>query len=430
MANDQISKIKTEKINAQSIAACLLAEGLDPVGEIDVTMPRLAKHFMAKDPGDLFECSECNAPFPGRIKACCPFCAIDDDGNLVENVTPQTFGAPADVQAPTNAGEPDAKTKKIQERAAKKAAAAQAKKPNPAPKTPEPSAPVVDAVIEEQAKEKAKDETAKSAALAKREEKTKLARAGEEELDKAVAEIRALKSDVAHSYWELGKKLQEVHDRQLYKQRLDEEGKPGVYKTSGFDAWVREEVGFTVPSAYQIMDVAKHYSEAQVKAFGYAKLGLLLKAPEAAQAKILAEKVEQGATWREVRMAVEESRKADPNARRPARDGSARGSNTNGGRKPKVLSVPGGPPPEKTTKKDVITIASIPKRQKVTIYAKPEKRGAEPKPAKKLTDEPYFIIAFENDVSMKVTLSQNAKGELQAICDAKREDDDEAKAAE
>lgn len=430
MANDQISKIKMEKCNAVSIAACLVAEGSDPAGELDVMVPRLAKHFMKTDPGDLFECSECNAPFPGRIQACCPFCAIDDDGNAVEGVTPQTFGAPEGAAAPVDAGEPDAKTKKIQERAKKKAEADAAKKTKPAPKAPEPTAPVIDAVIEEQTTEKAKDDDAKSAALAKREEKAKLARAGEVELDAAVTEIRQLKSDVAHSYWELGKKLQEVYDRQLYKQRLDEEGKPGAYKTSGFDAWVREEIGFTVASAYQIMDVAKHYSEQQVKAFGYAKLGMVLKAPEAAQAKILVEQVEKGATWREVRAAVEKARVDNPTEHKPARDGTARGSNTNGGRKPKVLAVPGGPPPEKTTKRDTITIASIPKRQKIAILAKPAKKSDVPLPAKKLTDEPYFTLEFENDVVLKVTISQNAKGELQAICEAKRETESEEKAAE
>lgn len=424
-------KIKSEKIDARSVAACLVAEGLDATGEVDVLVERLQKHFLVKDAGDLFECSECSAAFPGRIKACCPFCAINDDMEHVD-ATPQTYGAPPESKAPETPGEPDEKTRKIQERARKKAEAAEAKKakapPAPAPK---PTEPVVEAVVEPARAEKEKDEAAKTTALAKREEKAKLARAGEQELDAAVSEIRRLKSDIALNYWHLGRKIHEVFEKSLWKQRLDEEGKGGVYKTSGFDGWVKEETGFTVTSAYEIMEVSKHYTESQVRAFGYAKLGMVLKAPPEAQAKLLAEKVEAGASWREVRAAVREAQAASPQEPKPARDGTMRGKGgAQRAREPRPLTIPGGPAPEKTTKKDVITIASIKRRQKIPVMAKPAKRGDAPKPAKRLADEPYFTIEFENEVVLKVTIAQNPAGELVAHIDARREDEDESKAAE
>jgi hypothetical protein len=414
--------IDLSKVSARSIAACLVAEGLDPAGEIEDTAKRLAKHFAMKDDGeDFYMCTECKAPFPGRFTVCCPFCAIDDDGKLVEGVLPSTYGASPedDAKMPVEPGVAvDEKTKKIQERAKKKKEAVEAKQPKPAKPAPVPTMPVIEAVIEPTREEKAKDEEKRVIALAKREEKIKLARAGEADLDAAVEEIRRLKSGVATAHWELGRKLLEVYDSQLYKQRCDADGKPGVYKTAGFEGWVRAECGFTVANAFLIMDVAKHFTREEVEVFGYSKLGLALKAPTPEQTKLLVEAVKSGGTYQEIKQAVEKMQAENP-VRRAARDGTRRGQNINSGRK-KVLAVPGGEVPDKLKKHNVISIATIPKRQRIAIMAKPAKRGEAPRPAKKLTDEPFFTMEFENEVVMKFTISHNAQGELQVICEAKR----------
>lgn len=429
MSNEPGSKIKFDKVSAKSIASALVAEQLDPNGETEVIAKRLAAHYVKTDgAGEMYACTECEAPFPGRVKACCPFCAIDDDGNAVDT-TPETFGAPAEwiSKMPAEPGAPDAKTKKIEERAKKKEEAKVAKQPKPAKAPPKPKEPdVIDAVVENTTEGKAREEEVRKDALSKRDERKAALAAGQSELDAAVTNVVRLKSDVAHGYWQLGKELQAIYDKQLWKQRLDAEGKPGVYKTSGFDAFVREECGFTAASAYQIMDVAKHFSEEQVRAFGHSKLGLVLKAPSQEQARVLEEGVRAGKTANEIREMVDAAKKSSAPETKPSRDGSTRGGKREGaGRPAKVLSVPGGPPPEKTTKRDVITIASIPKRQKVAIMAKPSKRGEVPKPAKRIADEPYFTIEFENDVVLKVSLSLNPAGELVAICEARREKDDD-----
>lgn len=187
--------------------------------------------------------------------------------------------------------------------------------------------------------------------------KTKSSSLSARALDHAVADVKRLKGSSAESYWELANKILEINTKQLWKLRLDDNGKS---RYRSFDAFVHAELNMSPQHAYSAMDIAKGYETAEeIREIGATKALLLLKvAPE--DRKKLTAKAKAGATARELKQDVKKSRaeKGSPKGDSPKAKAGAKGAAT----KAKVNEV----------KSEKITIASIEGSKTIKLYKKPE----------------------------------------------------------
>lgn len=351
----------------------LVTEGAE-LEPLETVLVRLALHFAEVTPKQaLGDCDTCHGKSPMTLDAC-PFCGSVDDP-----------------------------------------AAKEAKPPVAAVPAPAPAAPVV-ATAPKASKTKPKKEeaqtmgkgktgaAAKVTSIVKDDTKASSAIVTERELDEKIKKVRDLKSATAVSFWHLGVAIKDIYDSQAWKQRNDENGKP---KYKGFDPFVHHELGMTPQSAYKHMQTATKYSEDQCRAFGSAKLGLLLEAPEVDQPRIL-KQIEGGASKREVEQQVRQARKERKVARKATkhRDGRA---------------MPKGGKKQKAT----ITVANVIGRKTIKLFAKPAgyKLGDAldgAKRAKKLSDTPFGIHDLENDVKQFITIQESPTGELVIVIETKR----------
>jgi len=231
------------------------------------------------------------------------------------------------------------------------------------------------------------------------------------ELDAAVSEIRTLQSDGAVAMWRLGERIKHLYDKQLWKQRVEQPAKGApkqVYKS--FDKFCHEELGMTPASAYSVMDVAAHFEEKQVAALGTSRLALVLQAPEPQQPKLL-KKVEEGATWRELKQEVSAIKKKSGH-RRPPRAGAKANRNTEAASKART-----------TTAAKQITVAKLLGRETVKLYCKPTTKKFEIddlKPAKKIGDAPYGRLELINGVLQEFFVQQGSDGSIKLIVHTSR----------
>jgi len=237
---------------------------------------------------------------------------------------------------------------------------------------------------------------------------------GEKKLDEALKRIEALKGGVTVSLWGVGREIKVIYDAQLWLQRT-EDGKP-AHKS--FDAFVHKELGgFSKSTTYWLMDIAEAFTEAQVLAYGRTKLGLILKAPKEDRALLL-DKVKAGIGKRALSEEVDKARaEAGEYVRETGRTTDSLGRDQSEqragvGKKAKAKKAKVG---------DVITIAKILGRQQVKLWAKPDKKGAEPsKRARKILDKPFGILDLENGVQMQFGLTASAAGDWILVVETKR----------
>lgn len=233
----------------------------------------------------------------------------------------------------------------------------------------------------------------------------------ERELDEAVKDVDRLKSDAAGSYWQLGHRIREIHDQQLWKLRTetDEKGKVKPrWKT--WESFCNGELSMTPKSANSAIDVSQHYSEEQVRLWGRSKLDLLLRAPPIERERILKEKVEKGASAREVEAEVRKA-KSKSGFTRPTR----------GNRGGKTAEAQAKSPTKQ------VTIASLLGVQTIKAYKKPATlKGVDWKEvprAKRLADQPIGVWNLLNDVVAYISVSESAGGELQFKINVVREEE-------
>lgn len=198
------------------------------------------------------------------------------------------------------------------------------------------------------------------------------------DLDKSVAKVLELKSDAAENYWAMGKELLEINARQLWKLRLTEEGK-SVYR--GFDAFVVHELKMTPQHAYSAIDVAKNYETSdEVRELGHTKAALILKAAPEDREKLKA-KAKKGATAKELKKDVKESRetKGAPKADSPKAKAGDKGSKA----KAKINEA----------RSEKISIAAIEGSKTIKLFKKPESMKGidwtDLERAKKVSEKPF-----------------------------------------
>lgn len=206
----------------------------------------------------------------------------------------------------------------------------------------------------------------------------------ERELDEAVRDVEKLKATGATALYNLGKRIVEIQDTGLWKLRTekDENGKVSV-RWKSFDAFCNQELGLSPQSASSLGQIARHYSENDVKLFGTRKLGLVLQAPREERPRIEAA-VRGGASKKEIEKEVRkvnrERGSAEPHGNKQTSKATAAAAEK---RREKAKKV-------KNTSQ--IAVAKILGLDTVKLVKRPAKIGGDLSDAvraRKLSDEPY-----------------------------------------
>ena len=230
------------------------------------------------------------------------------------------------------------------------------------------------------------------------------------DLDFATAEVIRLKTNSATTMWELGSKLRDIHERQLWKLRMDDKGKP-TYRS--FEAYCAAEVQMSHSTCYGLIKVCEAYTSDKVALLGTSKLNLILKAPEEDRSS-LEDDAKSGMSKEALRKKVASLRA------------------TKGAPKPKAAKVARGaaPPVGKGRPSEHITIVSVIGKKTLPCYVKPVKKDdamvAVQCPAAVQAwlakQQPVAFDDLTNGVREVFILTHNTKGELQIKVDRKRLD--------
>jgi hypothetical protein len=213
-----------------------------------------------------------------------------------------------------------------------------------------------------------------------------------QDLDQVVAEIKELQRGTAACAWMLAKKVSEVVQSQIWKQRVTEGGTV-AYRTH--EEFAKAELDMSSKYMRELLRLFVRFTEQEFKTFGPSKLRLMLVAPEEKQQEML-DKLKGGASKREIE-----------------RDVLGRDGHDN----KKVRELP------KVEKGDRITVASMLGRKTFPLYAKPTSATKDNVPAKSLDDFPWGSIDMVNDVRLYFVVMRKPNGELTARIDVRRVED-------
>ncbi len=249
-----------------------------------------------------------------------------------------------------------------------------------------------------------------------------------ETLDRVVHTILRLHGVAVHSTYEMGRLLLDVNKRSLYLQRRGADGNP-VYKT--FAQFVSEELKFGKSYAYDLMKLPGKFTRVQLEdpRLGPAKLHVLLQVDDVALRNLLTtETASNQLTLGETKELVREKApgalppKSDPPPVRPQSDRSDSQDEEEvvpeakkptpkpeptRGKAPEAVPVPRG--------ERITTCVLKHGRTTIPLFAKAVK-GKEPKPAKKLADDPWALVELPNGVRIKFSI-QEKKGALVLVQD-------------
>ncbi len=269
----------------------------------------------------------------------------------------------------------------------------------------------------------------------------------EEELDAKKAEAVAIYGDVmagaarvAVDVGRLGRVLGEIEDRKLYLQRRDEKGVP---KYKSMSQWMNVELDFGATYGFDLMVFARKFTAEEIAALGPARLKYLARTIGTEAGKALAkEAAEKQLSVGEVRDRVNELAPPEPRAGKSAPpsgtgfsgtrddDDDAQGEEQGSAPAPSSAAPkPGRPVPKPSTapkqaakpEPERITCALLPGRQTLPLLARTMKKGALPKAAKKLGDDPWCEVVHPNGVVQTFRVIV-VKGELRLTIDTVRGD--------
>lgn len=223
----------------------------------------------------------------------------------------------------------------------------------------------------------------------------------EDTLDSATKQVLYIKANAAMGHWALGKALEVIFATEIWKTRTKPgkkgervEGAKHLYST--FDQWCRNEVKMAGSTCYSLIDMAKKFSEKQARELGTSKLQLTMRAPEEEQARIL-KSAEEGASTRQIREAVHEAKAKTGMQKRET------------GRK----ATPAGKAGQTTKKESAryangkVTTTLVEGSTLIPMFAKPDRKGDETKPAKRFADNPIAEEHFHGGVTRTYSILEH-----------------------
>lgn len=202
------------------------------------------------------------------------------------------------------------------------------------------------------------------------------------QLNREVEEIRRLNTSVAENSYELGKRIAEVYDSDLWRARRNAKGKPAY---TNFKQFTEAELGCSYPWARGLIRITKLFDLQTVAEIGVTKATIASKAPEE-KIPELVEAARQGASKMEIQSRIRDIRTGVEPSNRPR------------------------PAPNPADRK--VTIVSKIGMQR----RKAQTKALDGTPATSLSEVPTAVYEFSNDMQMKVSLRQVKKtGELQFV---------------
>jgi hypothetical protein len=192
------------------------------------------------------------------------------------------------------------------------------------------------------------------------------------DLDEQVKVIKSTGKFAATELLKMGSAFDRIHTDELWKLRTVK-GKP---KYTNFKKFVAEEFGVSHTYAYGLMDVARKFTEDDVKRLGISKLRVALQVPAERQKEIL-DAAKKGATVADLK---DKARKDRPEA------------------------------------KKAITVALLLGQQVVPAF----KRTDPDVRASKIKDDAFGELELDNGVTLSIKLTRDVDSNLQFVVEAKR----------
>jgi hypothetical protein len=350
---------------------------------------------------DMCKCDDCGGEAPDSVEAC-PFCGLvaevyADGETATEEKAPEESTPVIEAEVVEDSDEP--KSKKKAKTSSKKKTSSKDKEETMA-----------------SAEKSTANGAGKSGELVQVKGKgAAMSKLTEKDLDQAVKDVIKLKTGAVTSVLELGHKILEINTKQLWKLRVDDEGKA---RYTGFDAFCHNELNLSPSYAYTLMNQAKDFSPEDIARLGRSKIALILKAPPEDR-KAVQEKAEKGAPVRELSKEVKKLREEkgysgeSKKAKAGAKGGKAKAKKAASSKKPAG---------------DKITIASIEGRKTIKLYDKPATLRnldlSQCKRATGLQKTPFGVIELANEVTMYISIQKTDAG-LVAVVDTRRTTSDE-----
>jgi hypothetical protein len=418
-----ISGIKVGKIDGERMRRYIDVAGikLDAGDTNEQLALALQEHFKKTVPAaDQVRCDQCTG-ISNAEEESCPFCgdAGDVEEDQAEEIeTTHAVAVPVEESSVEieDDGTDEGPTLGVEEDVV--AAPATPKKTTAKKKAKETTMPTTEATSAKTnghaKKGKAAPATTESKALAKVAPAGALAPAGTltaADLDVAVADITRLKGSAAEGYWLLGRRLLEINKQQLWKQRLDENGK---VKYKGWDTFVHAELKMSPQNSYHMMEVAAEYKTAEeVQALGHTKATLLLKAaPEDREA--LKAKAKAGASHRALQKDVAASREKHGNPKQ-----GSKGTKGGAASLKKVTTA------KATAASEKVSIASFEGTRTIKLFKRPETLKdldlSKCKRAKSIGDQPFGRLEMANGLVQNFSVI-NKDGEWVLKIETRREE--------
>lgn len=324
--------VKVEAVNGKVLAASLGKLKLPKSGTIEAKIKRLVAHYKkGEDPA--FHCDTCDG-FSGEEFELCPYCGQDDE---VEETASEGGEDPVEVTA---------------------------------------------AIVKAN---KSKTEVAKP----------KTEKQGALELTRRVDKINRLNLSSLQNSWQVGNELGMIHDSNMWRARVDDEGSP-CYRT--FKDFCEVEVGLRKTGAYEFIRVAKAFTAEEVEQYGSKRLSLSLKLPESERKRLLSE---SGAL--SVRQIREEANKLTDRAKKKKKKAG----------------------PEPKPKEERLTLAITPgERETIPLMARVT-GNKPPRKARLLKDGPHCDWQLSNDIKLMFRVVKGRDGTLSLSIEKRRIASDE-----
>jgi hypothetical protein len=207
----------------------------------------------------------------------------------------------------------------------------------------------------------------------------------ESDLDAAAARVNAQKAETAESFHKLGVELAQLHQTQIWRLRLGEDGKS---KYSNFRQFVQEEFGFTGKWCENLMGIAKTYTIEQVREVGRSKLAILLRADPETQAKLLPQAADMSKRDLEAKVLKDANGEGAPKKKERVHEDTR-----------------------------IVTTMLPAGKTEIPLYD----RSAEQVATVTFNDKSYGTFVTNNGVTIMYSFARNEAGELQLVMEPLRE---------
>jgi len=215
-------------------------------------------------------------------------------------------------------------------------------------------------------------------------------------LDQTVKEIVALKAGADATQWLLGQKIREVYEESPWRLRRDDKSKP-LYKS--FGQFCAEEIELSAAYCYKLIDVAKFFTEQQVRSLGSTKLYPALKVPESDRPAFVTKIEKNSLSLRDILTEVKQLTPARRDTgRRPTPDG------TPGGNRGQSRHLPEG----------ALTVVIATGVKSLPMYCRPTTGKitelGDQKKAKSIDDKPICVYDLPGDLRMIFQVLEGSTG--------------------